>query len=702
VEEQGIIFDFEKVGRSVSLRDDQFLFDYNVDHLIFEKGLPSGIFNKKYPGMGATYCEFMADRDSIIVFPFRSLAYEKYEDYEKKGRKTFFVGTDKNNVSTEIPQIREWYKKNKNQFPKFAVVADSIKKVVDALIAEGVDPYSKFTLVLDEVELLQMQSGFRKSLPLCFEYFKLFTSKCLVSATPLMFSDKDLKKLKIYDLEVYTSKIDEEGNNLTREKQSLQIERFKGHEPHVEIANKIARFFEKDWENNQKKKFFVGLNDIEGIKQMIEVFERYQTKASISVFTSSTSSDRILKIHSNGEIQDQILPSNINITTCINWSGIDIKEEVISIAISLNSKRHYSFSFENLVQFFGRCRVPQAEMPFIFAIGNDCELKTSKSKFSRNHRNSQLEKLLVYLEKSIDDDGDKNDLKEGLLHTGSAIYYEDINGNPKVNWLLEDLEKYEIGKVADYNMQAKGLIKKLKSRYLVVESKNEESFEVRPKEKTQDENLKEALNTFLDNLDADYPSSKLVERVLDFKRPNEIRVAAYWYLFGREFGLKEDLCKEMAVNYSGKFNPLFATRIILVGLRVYTWFRPVYEELIRRIYENRTNKLNITSKDLIALIESDKALMKHFSLLLNTLKEEAKSGRASVLLEHFFGLKKSTGTNKYFRIEKDVLEMPALLKAYPAIEEVLEKVAKLPPSKGLKYNSFYPVDLVSENFLKKS
>ena len=301
------MFDQKNAGNVIFLKEGQYLRDLRVNGLNLSTGLPNGIFNKKYPGMGATYCEFMADRPSIIVFPFRSLAFEKAQNYKKKGRNTFFVGTDPNNESTKERDIRDWYKVHKGQFPKFSVVADSIEKVVDTLKGEGCDPYKEFSLVLDEVELLQMQSGFRDKLPLCFEYFKLFKSKCLVSATPLEFSDKKLSKLTKYYLEVITNETDDLGNNRSRDKQRS--------EPHVEIANKIADFYENDWEKNKDKKFFVGINHIQGINEMIEVLVKRETKATISAFASSNSDDKLLKEYNRDEIQDQKLPSNINLTT---------------------------------------------------------------------------------------------------------------------------------------------------------------------------------------------------------------------------------------------------------------------------------------------------------------------------------------------------------------------------------------------------
>lgn len=691
--------DLTKIGNSIFLREGQFLGDYSVDRLNFSKGLPNGIFNKKYPGMGATYCEFMADRPSIIVFPFRSLAFEKAENYKKRGRNTFFVGTDPNGHGTKKGEIRNWYKAYKSQNPKFSVVANSIKNLVDALNDEGCDPYTEFMLVLDEVEVLQMQSGFRKSLPLCVEYFKLFDSKCLVSATPLDFSDKELCKLTKYDLEVVTNKIDEFGDYQPRNKQKLQIERFKGSEPHVEIANRIADFYERESEVNKTKKFFVGINDIKGINDMIEVLVKRETKASISAFSSSNSDDRIKKEYNRQAIQNQKLPSNINLTTCINWSGIDIDEEIISIAISLNSRRHYSFSFENLIQFFGRSRVPQGEMPFLFAIGEDCELNNLQSEFSREHRNQQLNNLLNILNTDIDHEGDRNQIIKSLLKTKSAIFYQGLDGNPAVNRLLEDLEKYENEKINDYRNGADGLITKLKERYEVVESVNNKLFKVRPDEKTDEEESLETLEIFLSNLDETYPSTKLVQRFLDFKKGRDIRAAAFWYLFGREFELDHLECNVLARKFSREKFPLLITQIVILGLNVYTRYNNVYKDFIKKLYEQRNNHNNITNKKIIEVIDGSILFKKHFTFLLET---NNKGARASFLMQHFFGLEKLSETNPKYKINNGVLESPDLLRSHPDILEILQKVAKRPNSLGIQYNSHNPVDLIDEKFLKKS
>src|SRR5690606_37497924 len=84
-----------------------------------------------------------------------------------------------------------------------------------------------YFLVLDEVEILQMQSSFRNKLPLCFDYFKLFKRKCLVSATLINFSDEHLIKLPKFKVLMY------EPPNLT-----LEIRKYTS-QPHISVANQL-------------------------------------------------------------------------------------------------------------------------------------------------------------------------------------------------------------------------------------------------------------------------------------------------------------------------------------------------------------------------------------------------------------------------------------------------------------------------------
>lgn len=696
MEEKNIEFDFKNLRESVWLQEGQYLSDYNVDRLTFGDGLPEGIFNKKYPGMGATYCEFHSPRPSIIVFPFRKLAYEKADKYKKDKCNTFFVGTDPNNKSTKKYQIKDWYAKNKSKNPKFSVVADSIKKLVEAIQESGIDPFKEFFLVLDEVELLQMQSGFRKALPVCFDYFKKFLSKCLVSATLLNFSDQDINELPIYDLEVYTSKSDELGIPYKREKEKLQIRTFKN-DPHVGIANQIADLFQEKGVDKEKTKFLIGLNSLKGINEMIEVFKKRKTAESISVHVSSDSKENFFKKYTQDEIIDGVLPSNINLTSCINWNGVDINENIYAVAISLKTKVHHAFSFENLVQFFGRSRVKESKPPFTFALSVGDNLEFEKPKIPLSRRKEQLKGLIEYVNTKIEEEKDRNDLIQAISNTKSSLIYLNSENQIAVNWLLEDLENYELGKVSDYKEEAKGLITKLEDRYKVdFFDHSKYKFTITPDRKTPEEKEEETLERFLDNLDEEYSSLKLVERFLDQESLQSKRAAAYWYLFGRSFNLSEYKCKELAEEFSKHKKSFQISSIVVEGLRFYTRHKKAFESVIENLYKKRNKQKNMKPSEILEVLSQVSGSKKHFEVIFHSGNQ---ADGASLLMQYFFGIEKIGGTNPKFKILDNQLDKPRILNQLTNLEYSLLEVANYPSTGGISYNSYKKENIIDTIFI---
>lgn len=696
-----ISFNFRVDTQKVHLLDNVYLSEYRDDDFNFRDGLPIGRFNKKYPGMGATFCEFHAKRPSIVVFPFRKLALEKYHSYKEKGCNTFFVGTDLNNKSTSKAQIKDWYSRNKDSNPKFSVVADSIKKLVKSLQEVGCDPYSEFFLVLDEVEMLQLQSAFRKSLPLCFDYFKKFEKKCFVSATLLDFADANLKDLPTFDLEVYTNKSDEYGVPHIRAKEKLEIRTF-GENPHWGIANQLVRSI-KDGNVCKEGKFFVGLNSIEGLKEMIEIFEKARFNEDlVSVHVSSDSKENFLKKYNKKEIKGGRLPTTINLTTCINWSGIDLNEKVYPIAISLKSKSHHAFSFENLVQFFGRSRFRGEKPPHVFAFTEKGSLSFTKPKTTFAKRREKLEKLISFIETEIEEPSDREDLKKAISNTESALIYLDPNDDPKVNWLLEDLENYEILKANDYKKKGEGLLTKLKVRYdLNFSSYESEVFPITPIVKNDEEKEVQTLDAFLDNLDSEYPSEKLAERFLNEKSTQSKKVAAYWYLFGRVFSLKEEEGKELATKFSKLYNPYQISSLVVAGMRFYVRFQESYGELIDLIYKKRNNQKNVTPIEILNCISQVEGYSEHFDIIESELNDQISKTKASIFVQYFFGVKKIGGNNPKFKIEDDSLDLPDLVKKFPVIQSSLEKISKIPSGKGLQIEKVLNItmkDLIDTKF----
>ncbi|MDE0561921.1 hypothetical protein OU792_18130 [Algoriphagus sp. NF] len=645
--------------------------------------------------MGATFCEFFAERPSILVFPFRRLAFEKFEDYKKKGRNTFFVGTDPNNKSTSKFQIKDWYSRNKDKNPKFSVVADSIQKLVEALREVGSDPFKEFFLVLDEVELLQMQSGFRSKLPLCFDYFKKFEQKCLVSATLLDFSDKKLKKLPQYDLEVFTSKTDDLGIPYTREKEKLQVRNYKKN-PHWGVANHLVDFFKSQKNQSNDTKFFIGLNSLEGLSEMIEIFEKAKIGDLVSVHVSSKSKERFYKKYNKFEIKEGKLPTAINLTSCINFSGIDIHDNIHAVAISLKGKIHHAFSFENLVQFFGRSRTKKQKPPYTFALSLEGNISYQKQKVPLGKRKEDLNGLIDYINTKIEEEKDRADLIKAMAETESSLIYINDEGNPAVNWLLEDLENHELDKLSHYNEKGKTLISKLDERYQIESFDYPNSkYSIVPDKRTDEEKEAETLDKFLDNLDADYESSDLVDRFLDDESKQSIKVAAYWYLFGRAFSLEEENCWELANHYSRFKKPYQISSVVVDGLRFYVRHRESFQYFIERLYKKRNNQNNISPKYVIEELRKISAYKSH----LKSIFESGNEGEgASFLMEYFFGLEKFGGKNSKFKIEDFSIEKPSLLKKLPQIENQINNVSKVPKGVGIDRNKFSKENLIDTEF----
>lgn len=688
---------FTKSTNRITLGEGQKLSDYEGWTLNFSTGLPDGIFNKKYPGTGATYCEFMSDRPSIIVFPFKKLALEKAEAYKKKGRNTLYVGTDKNGKSLKEADIKIWYRKNKDSNPKFSVVADSIGNLVKALQEEKIDPFKEFKLVLDEVELLQMQSGFRGRLPLCFDYFKRFKNKCLVSATLLDFSDNQLKKLKVFDLEIASNFADFEGIHHPIPKKRIQIRRFSKEEPHVGVANQIVNYYQNNPEKSGKIKFFIGLNSIDGIKEMLSIFEKAGI-TSISVLVSEGSSDKISPGYKTNDIKDGILPSDITITTCINWSGIDIYETFHSVAISLNTKIHHSFSVENLIQFFGRSRKDDSRNTFTLAIGPSPEIEYRERTVPMHERKAQIEKLIGDVKKDIQDKKDKAEMLKALTKTESSLIYEDMNGNPAVNWLLEDLEKYQRQVVEDYKDEAARLLKRLSERFEVQEIPFDEEFEIQPDIKTDLEKIEEDYETFLENLNSNYLEAKLASKFLDKKERKNKRVAAFWYYFGRTLGLKDQESYDLAKYFSGLYKPWNQTEIVITALRVFFRHNPAFQDLIRLIEKAKSTQQNVTSKDVLDAIKSDVNLKEHFK---GVIYGSGSDQNMPILFTQFFGMKKQSD-GKLYSLKGIDLSNPKLIKdRLHAVTDKLDEAAKTPSSNGVKSLANEISNFIDEKFQEK-
>lgn len=678
---------------TIYLRDGQFLEHYKGGNVDLTDGLPNGILDKRYTGIGATTVEFNSKRKSIIVFPFRKIALEKFKKYASK-KNVFYVGTDEQNNSKSIDDIAFFVEENYDKHIKFCVVADSINKVIEGIKKAGFDPYKDYFLVLDEVEILQLQSAFRKRLPLCFEYFKEFKRKCLVSATIIDFSDEKLNKLPMYHVEK-SEYSEEEGDILYFD--NLNLRKYSTNFPHIEVAKDIVEFYKKDPANSNYK-FFIGLNSKQAITEFIEEVEKENKSISISVIASVNTPDSFLIKYTKHEILEEKLPSKINLSTCIGWSGIDIKDSFFSIAISLNTEVHHSFSFENLIQFFGRCRFPKNnQLSKTFVVGKNPKLEYKRSDGRFKDRVSDIENLLIHVDKNIKSKSDKKAILSSLLKSKTNLIYKNRENKPQANWLLKDLEAYTEKVVEDYNSLEDGILKRLEERYTIQEIKTL-IREIDLPTKSSQEKLEQKLEILISNLSKDYNDNDLINHIRKTKIPT-LRLAAYWFLFGRKILKNQQDPIKLAKYFSGYSKDINSNH--LLPITKITLDSLYFCQFESELWDDLVQELKVISKG------GKKKKAKDFLFVFHKtgFKEYLPSVQSSTSVGYFFkfvlGINSEgkTGGSDTFLVEENKTYLPKLYKDYPILKKSLSQIPKfLKGKEGISFGKTSIQNILQEQF----
>ena len=142
------------------------------------------ILYKTLTGLGATYGELKADRNSIIIEPNVPVIVGKCNDPKHKEDNLFGVYEG---VYTE--DVIKYLEKSADKRTKILTTPESFQKVKDAFELMDMDIYGTCFLLFDECHKIVKDADYRSDITLPFDDFFLFNEKALVSATPISFSD---------------------------------------------------------------------------------------------------------------------------------------------------------------------------------------------------------------------------------------------------------------------------------------------------------------------------------------------------------------------------------------------------------------------------------------------------------------------------------------------------------------------------------
>ena len=152
--------------------------------------LPNGeiptntILHKKLTGLGATFSELKARRNSIIIEPNRPVIIGKCEDPEHRNDNLFGVC---HGVYTD--DIIDYIEESKGKFLKILTTPESFPKVEEALRATDIENRFDCFLLYDECHKIIKDSDYRQNIALPMDLFFECENKALVSATPIDFTD---------------------------------------------------------------------------------------------------------------------------------------------------------------------------------------------------------------------------------------------------------------------------------------------------------------------------------------------------------------------------------------------------------------------------------------------------------------------------------------------------------------------------------
>lgn len=645
---------------NIKLKSGQTLSDYKDDHYDFKKnGLPTGIIDKKYTGIGATHCEIVSKRNSIIVSPTRSLARSKYEEWVKKekdqGISCFYLGGGFGKIKDE--DIKSSL--SKNGIKKVFAVANSFPRIVEI---GGDKVYKEFALVVDEIDSFQVDSSYRSSLESTVDYFWKFDNKAVITATLIDFSDKRFnpsKDFPLFQVEITDFK-----------KRRLNL--YSDEDPVLGLVNLINQIQVE----NRDEKIFVALNSMTQIKRVIKtlVKEELYDLQDFGILCSEKSEISIPQGVEKIELNEGLLSRKINFATSAYFVGIDILEPVHLIACN-SDRKHYSVLFpEKILQIIGRCRrevyslnlisFPQLTNPFI------------KKFFPFVKRERLVEKLQPYKETFENirqnfqghpkEEVNKLELKiiEIEINGIRGLFRRNSLGNIAVSNFTVDYSVYNSNRVIEYSNGLSGLINYLNNYFEVVESKLH-------------------LNQFLD-------LSKLVSE--DFvnsflsRYKSKIHRSSDDYLDNKNFSL---ICLHQA-----EFNikdPKISSFLLQVVYFGYIWGDDLVEKKIRE-YNKKTIQIKPFARKikLFKLINSDSFKKKIVSEF-----EEGKEYLVGDLVQKFLKLRGKNKSELSYLIPDNILSSTQLFSKFlKSIFEVKKRRV------GKNKDTFYKIiSLSSKEFI---
>lgn len=262
------------------------------------------ILYKKLTGLGATYGELKADRNSIIIEPNKPVISGKYKDPKHQNDNLFGVyeGIYTDNIIAYIERSI----KQKKHF-KILTTPESFSKVQEAFEEMEIDIHFNCFLLFDECHKIIKDVDYRENITLPMDFFFECKQKALVSATPIEFTDPRFEEQGFQTITIipafdYTKEIN------------------------LHVTNNLLQAAKEILLQDRTEKYFIFCNSTDTIYALMQQLDLLNESA---VFCSDKSVDKLkdLKFNNAADVWEKNIMKRYNWLTSRFYNAVDIELE---------------------------------------------------------------------------------------------------------------------------------------------------------------------------------------------------------------------------------------------------------------------------------------------------------------------------------------------------------------------------------------
>lgn len=291
------------------------------------------ILYKKLTGLGATYGEIKANRNSVIIEPNKPVIIGKCNDPKHSDDNLFGV-----HDNIYVDNIVRYMTRSQKQGKRIKILTtpESFFKVRDAFEEMDMDIRFDCFLLFDECHKVIKDSGFREYVSLPMDLFFECEHKALVSATPLEFTDPRFENFTMIDVIPTFDYV-----------QNL----------HIITTNNVLATIKKVLEQQDKCFIFCNYTDM-----IYELMKQLDILDKSAVFCSENSVDKLtgLKFNNVSAVWDESKTQQFNWLTSRFYNAVDIeldfKPNVILITDCYAADYTIFDPYTDVVQCVGRFR----------------------------------------------------------------------------------------------------------------------------------------------------------------------------------------------------------------------------------------------------------------------------------------------------------------------------------------------------------